>query len=338
MKILIRLPNWLGDGVMLTPIFEILKHYYKDAVFVLVGPQGVCDLFTRDKRVKKVFIDRTKEAKNRLFATYRFAKEIGKCDIAITFTNHFYSAFLLFATKSPIRVGFGGFLRNFLLNCSVKKKKVTHQVLSYAQILEGLGINERVGGLNLIYQKKILQHGFEKRKNIGIATGAAFGSAKAWLPEYFAQIVEYVIAQGHRVFLFGASQDVVLNQKIIKMVKENAKNQDFSNLFDLSAKTSVSELVDYIASLDLFIGNDSGAGHIAVGCNTPAIILFGPTHPTYCLPWQMKNCIVINKHLSCAPCQKRECPLGHHRCMKDLKPEEVILAIEKQLKKEEFAN
>lgn len=328
MRILIRLPNWLGDGVMLTPTFETLKEYYKDSRFVLVGPKSVCDLYSRDLRVERIFIDHTKKAKNRFMATYRLAKEIGKCDLAITFTNHFYSALLLYFTGSVRRVGFSGFLRNFLLTDRVRKIRAEHQVLSYQLLIKALGIDLEIGKLRLTYQDIELSN---DKKNIGIAAGAAFGSAKAWPVEYFAEVVVYLVEQGYRVFLFGSAQEKEINHKIFKLAQQKVSLINQADLLDLSDKTSILQLVDYIAKLDLFIGNDSGPTHISSTFDIPSIVLYGPNHPSFCLPWKTKNSMVINKHLSCSPCQKRECPLGHHECMRQIKPQEVIEAIERQL-------
>lgn len=333
MRILIRTPNWLGDGVMLSPIFEVLKKKYQDADFVFVGPKVVCDLYARDCRVKEIFIDTTKQSKNRFLATYHLAKQIGRCDIALTFANHFYSALLLFFTRSRVRIGYSGFLRFFLLNKIVKKVSLKHQVLSYAKLLESLQIEFKLDALKLICNPKKK----DLKKSIGISTGAAFGASKIWYPEYFAQVIIYLLNNDYRVILFGSGIEAYNNQKIVENVQKEVSEKKLENLLDLSNKTSIQELVDWIGSLDLFLSNDSGPMHIAAALKIPLVALFGATHPTYCLPWQYDNKIIINKNLSCSPCQKKECPLGHHLCMKEIKPQEVIEAIN-QLLGEKNAN
>lgn len=335
MKILLRLPNWLGDGVMFSPIFEVLKKQYVDADFILVGPSVVCDLYAKDARVKQIFIDRSKQSKNRLFATYRLAKEIGSCDIAITFTNHIFSALLLFFTKSKMTIGFGGFLRNVFLSHIVVKQSSAHQVLCYAQLLKPLNFAFELGGLKLITED------LKKDTNkicIGISTGAAFGASKIWLKEYFAEVVSFLLQQGYRVFLFGSGNEALNNEEIFQIVKKQCDEENLQNLQDLSNKTSIAQLVNKIGSLDLFLSNDSGPMHIAAALNVPLVALFGATHPTFCLPWHYKKCVIINKHLDCSPCQKKICPLRHHQCMKQITPQEVIDAMLKLLKKEEYAN
>ncbi len=132
MRILLRLPNWLGDGVMASSLFYTLKHHYPNAHFILVGPQITCELFKKDEKIEAVFIDDTKKSFFRLLATYKLAQKIGRCDIAIALNNHFHSAFLLYATKTPIRIGFAQFFRSlFLSHAIIAAPKEYHQVEKY---------------------------------------------------------------------------------------------------------------------------------------------------------------------------------------------------------------
>ena len=81
-----------------------------------------------------------------------------------------------------------------------------------------------------------------------------------------------------------------------------------------------------LQALDLFITNDSGSMHIAAALGVPMVAIFGPTNMRETAPWRARDCALLNLNLPCAPCKKRVCPLGHHKCMKDLRPEMVIEA------------
>ena len=96
-------------------------------------------------------------------------------------------------------------------------------------------------------------------------------------------------------------------------------------------QTTIPTLLQELQTLDLFITNDSGSMHIAAALEVPMVAIFGPTNMTETAPWRAKNCILLNLNLPCAPCKKRVCPLGHHKCMKDLRPEMVIEAAHKLL-------
>ena len=102
-------------------------------------------------------------------------------------------------------------------------------------------------------------------------------------------------------------------------------------IINACGQTTIPSLLQELQTLDLFITNDSGSMHIAAALEMPMVAIFGPTNMTETAPWRAKNCILLNLNLPCAPCKKRVCPLGHHKCMKDLRPEMVIEAAHKLL-------
>lgn len=195
-------------------------------------------------------------------------------------------------------------------------------------------------------------------KYIGINPGAAFGSAKCWEESYFIEVIKFFLAQGHFVALFGS--DIKLSARINAGLEGfESGGYGLKNFIDLTNKTTLYELVDSLGALDLFITNDSGPMHIASALGTPSISIFGPTDMSDTCGWNLeiakkyfyenalafgadsqkiakkpaierenlvlvKNTAILCKHLSCAPCKKRICPLKHHQCMKDITPELVI--------------
>lgn len=336
LKILLRLPNWLGDAVMASPAFEMLKAHFPNATFSIVGTEASCGIFSRDLRVDKIFIDSTKisqgrknNLKNRIIATKKFANEIGHHDIAIDFTNHFFSALLMYFTKAKMRLGYAKNGRGILLNKKIPFKKHIHQVALYlnlANAICGKKLIESSDSKDLIESNPLhlISHslkGFKSHNKpcIGINPGAAYGSAKQWEEKYFIEIILYFLNEGYEVFIFG-NENVELPQNI-------TQNPHFTNLIK---KTSILELLDYIAVMDIFISNDSGPAHIAAAFKIPLIVIFGPTSAKETSPW-CENAVILDKHLPCAPCKKRECPLKHHNCMKLITPDEVIECVHKML-------
>jgi len=177
LKILLRFPNWLGDGVMATPSLELLKTHFPNATFSIVASRVVCELFKYDRTIKCCIVDETKKSINRLFATYKLAKQLGKHDIAITFTNHLYSALLLFFTKSTIRIGYERFFRNLFLTNSIKQAPHIHQVLRYANLLYSIIGKANVGDLRL-YLPATRKDSSKKQSYkayIGLNPGGAYG-------------------------------------------------------------------------------------------------------------------------------------------------------------------
>lgn len=184
LKILLRLPNWLGDGVMSTPTIELLKTLFPQARIYLIAPRAILELFAMDSGIAGRFEDDTKRAKCRLLATLQLGRRIkvsiGECDIAITLTNHFYSALLLRASGARRRIGYVKGLGGLLLSDTLKREKKIHQVLSYAYLLAPLVDS---GG----FAASVDSGGFGKGDDLDSANGAdldsgdSLASARAWI-------------------------------------------------------------------------------------------------------------------------------------------------------------
>lgn len=338
--ILLRLPNWLGDAVMISPAFELLKAHFENAKFVLIGTEGSCGIYARDLRVEKIFVDTTKIAqnghknnlKNRFLATKNFAREIveevGEIDIAVDFTNHFFSALLIYFTRAKIRVGYAKNARGMLLNKKIWFVRGLHQVALYLNLINEICGKKLIKIMDSHLREstplKLQNRAIKGFKNddklcIGINPGAAYGSAKRWEEQYFVEIISHFLKNDCAVFIFGNDS--------LNLPPNVAQNP---RLHNLTRKTTITELVDYIALMDIFISNDSGPMHIAAAFRVPLVAIFGATNSKETAPW-VDNAVLLDKHLPCAPCKKRECPLGHHNCMKLITPDEVIESVNKIL-------
>ena len=426
-SILVRLPNWLGDSVMVSPAFEWLKKSFENADFTLVGTKASCGIYERDSRVKRIIIDTSKSSKCRIYATKKLANQIGAHDIAITFSNTFFSALLLYWSKSAVRIGYAKNARSFLLTHALPLYKydtqgnTKHQVHLYLELIALLESVQRQAynmcenlldsqdnmsflaqnpqklqewlkdieklqntstdstlshethfkldllpilatkPLSLIsYPLNLATQNTQDSQNIaiGINPGAAFGSAKCWEKSYFIEIIKHFLTLSYDVYLFGSSDNSQTNKQIADSIANHSNVRFFHNLTD---KTNLNQLIDYIGAMNIFITNDSGPMHIAAALKVPMIAIFGPTNiketapyaptPLISLPLinesekytqspQVSNtnlsiedsimyspyhsCILLYKSLPCAPCKKRECPLKHHNCMKLITPQEVI--------------
>lgn len=367
-SILLRLPNWLGDSVMVSSAFEWLKLSFPLADFSIVGTKASCGIYERDSRIKHIFIDESKKAKSRILATKDLANAIGKHDLAITFSNTFFSALLLYLTKSPVRIGYAKNARGFLLTHALKLQKHDlqgkkyHQVLLYLSLIAPLlQVREQVAHTlsstltrtlpnntpkepishKILMPNEILEalstkpltlisHPIDiapspNKPIIGINPGAAFGSAKRWEQSHFVSVIEYFLDKAYQVYLFGSSAESSANTDIANALKNHKNLQYFHNLTD---KTNLSELIDHINAVNVFITNDSGPMHIATALKIPIVAIFGPTDINETAPYTPSHAeqsiALLHANLPCSPCKKRECPLKHHNCMKLISPQEVI--------------
>jgi len=319
MKILIVLPNWLGDAVMATPAIELVAQKYPHAEFIFVGSYVTIEALKHHPLCKKAIVDETKKASSRLLATYKLAKSIGRCDLAITFRNQLHSSLLLYFSATVITIARTSWHSRFLLSHTPKIETDQHLVKQYAK-LAMVDCNDfsedEIGPLKLYIKPKQ----FEK-PTLGINAGATYGSAKRWYPERFAEVGAY-FAKEYDIVIFGGPNEVEMAAEI----EENLKRLSITNYTNLAGKTNIEELCANIAACSLFITNDSGPMHVAAAYQVPTVAIFGPTRYKETSQWMNKKSVIVRHEMDCSPCMKRECPLKHHECMTTITASEVIKA------------
>ncbi len=317
MTLLVILPNWLGDAVMATPAIEALCVIYPEAELTLVGSFVSIEALKYHPQYKRHYVDETKKGGNRFLNTYRFAAELGAHDMAITFRNQLHSSLLLYWSGTAITAGRRSWHSSLLLTHAIKPHHPSHLVEQYRDIAQSLSHQPLViESLKL----HIPSHHYS-RPTLGINPGATYGSAKRWYPEKFAEVAR-AYADRYEIILFGGPSEVGMANDIESRLKG-------INVTNLAGKTSIAELCSFIGGLDLFITNDSGPMHVAAAYQVPTVAIFGPTRHLETSQWRNEKSVIVRHDMECAPCMKRECPLGHHECMKSIEAEEVIEAVKK---------
>lgn len=307
MKIFIELPTWLGDTIMSTPAIENLLKHYKKAHITIYGSLVSTQLFCNDSRISKIIVDESKNSKNRYIRLFKFAKNIKKVDLAISFRSSFSSKFMMFFIDA-----------NKKYNYKRYTKKQRHQVLRYNDFINKfLHTNYKADDLMLRFSPQ-----WNKKPTLGLNPGASYGSAKRWYPEEFANIA-IKLSSKYDIIIFGSKSELSIAKDIENILIEKG----ITNYQNLAGKTTISKLIEKIASLDLFITNDSGPMHIAAVYKVKTFTIFGPTKYMETSQWRNPFKHIITKNLECAPCMKRTCPLNHHDCMKLIKAEDILKEI-----------
>ena len=309
MKIFIEIPTWLGDAIMTTPAIQNIIKTYPDAKITLLGSFVSTQAFKDYPNIEKVLVDDTKKSGNRYKNLISLAKSIGKVEIAISFRRSFSSKFMMFFLKAKKK-----------FNYKRLTKEEIHLCIRYNDFVNKvLNLNNQVGDLKLYFKP------FSYPKpTLGINPGATYGSAKRWYPNEFAKVA-ISLASKYDIVIFGGPAETDIANDIEKELIKNG----ITNYQNLAGLTTISELIEKIAGLDLFITNDSGPMHIAAAYKTKTIAIFGPTKFTETNQWNNdKNGLIVTKNLDCAPCMKRTCPLKHHNCMKEITADDVLKAVE----------
>jgi heptosyltransferase II len=303
MRILIELPTWLGDSIMATPAIENIFNQFEKSEVTFIGSKISVEALKNHPKVTESI-----ELNKNFISLYKFSKNSGRYDVFFSFRGSYRSKFLKFFIKSKSKYQY-----------QHKKYVEKHQVEKYTDFInESLETNMLAGPLNL---HKNLKSVIYKKKLLGINPGASYGSAKRWYPEEFAKVA-LELSDKFDIYIFGGPNEKDIAGEIeFFLTQFNVKN--FKNLAGL---TSVKELIEKISILDLFITGDSGPMHVAACFNIPTISIFGPTKDYETSQWMNDQSINIKKDLSCQPCMKRVCPLGHHNCMKEIKAKDVLIA------------
>ncbi len=315
MKILVILPNWLGDAVMATPAIESLLKCEDDVRFTFVGSYVSIEALKHHPNCDNAYVDETKKSGNRFVNTYRFAQKLQGHDMAISFRNQLHASLLLKWSNTPFTIARKSWHATLLLSESLKLSRNEHLVLQYQTLANKL-YNKKNEAEHL---KLYIPKATYERPTLGINPGATYGSAKRWYPEKFAEVAKY-FSTSYDIVIFGGPNETEMASEIERMLKA----LHVSNVTNLAGKTTIQELCAYIGGLSLFITNDSGPMHVAAAYQIPTVAIFGPTRHLETSQWQNTHSKIVRHDMECAPCMKRECPLKHHECMSSITSKEVI--------------
>jgi heptosyltransferase II len=330
-RLLIRAVNWIGDAVMTTPAVDTIRANFPEAQITVLANPAVSPIFSfYDGVDRMITVDRNgrhKGTRGRLKLAAELRKE--RFDLAIMLPNSFDSALVPFLAGIPQRAGKDSDARSMILTHRFPRKLLrpdTHQVLNYLTMLEYFGLQPVDARLRLQSSAAeesemdalLAGHGIRKSDFIlGINPGAAFGSAKRWYPERFAETAQELAQRwGARVVITGGPSETAMAQRI-----EEHLGGDCANF---AGATSVRQLMALIKRCDFFITNDSGPMHIAAAFDVPLVAIFGSTDHRTTSAFFERGAIV-RSGADCAPCMKRECPTDHH-CMTEVTAAQVIEA------------
>ncbi len=307
MKIFIETPVWLGDAIMASVAIRNIIHHFKDAKITVFGSFAAMEIYKAYEGVEHVVVDHSKQSKNRWLWLYQTAKALGSFDLALSFRRQWSTKFLLSFINAPQKSHY-----KRLSNDSIHQVKRYNDFASFA-----LGIELPLGDLYIPFTPYTYA-----KPTLGINPGATYGSAKRWYPEEFAKVA-IALHKEYDIVIFGGAGESDIAYEIETAIRHHG----IENIDNKAGKTSIQSLCEYIGGLSLFLTNDSGPLHIAAAYKIPTIAIFGPTISTETHGWHNPFEKIIKHHLPCQPCMKRVCPLGHHRCMKDIHANEVLLAI-----------
>jgi len=330
--VLVFCPNWVGDVVMATPVFDCLQANYREARLVAVirtYVQGVIDdgpwfdeVIGCDDKSVSGFLTMVK--KIRLLAP----------DICIVMPNSFRSALSAWLGGSRKVYGYRRNCRSLLLTGGPRPLAgevgfaPTPMVEYYMDICRWLGLDIPVSRRPSLFisdrieqkaERLLDQYGIKAGDTvIGMNPGARFGSSKCWPPEHFAALAEQLNAEWDcRILLFVGPGEEDIARSIITASKAPIINT-------APDKVDLTLLKPLVKRCRLLITNDTGPRHYAVAFGIPVVVIMGPTDPRYTAA-NLEKTIVLQQQLACIPCHEKVCRYNHE-CMTLIGPQAALEA------------
>jgi len=319
-RILVRATNWVGDAVMSLPALRALRDRFPAAKISILAKPWVGDLYRREPFCDEMIPYTASDLTSKWAAGRALAD--GGYDCAILLQNAFEAAAVAFAARIPERIGYARDGRGFLLTRAVSVPHSgeipPHERFYYLELLRRAGIIHALptcDSIRLEGAAAARQAGAARFRElglgeaiIGISPGAAYGTAKRWLPERFAETAIRLASElDAAVAIFGSKSEHSLCESVAESVAPSARVKNFAG------ETSLAEFIEFAAACRVYLTNDSGAMHIASALGVPTVAVFGATnHITTGPTGPLAR--IVREHVDCSPCLKRECPIDH-RCM-----------------------
>src|SRR5207247_2620994 len=286
------------------------------AELVVLARPLVADLYARETGISRVIpyaaASGFRDFSGKLSVARALRRE--KFDCAILLQNAFEAAAIAWLAGIPRRIGYARDGRGMLLTDAIPVPRAgeiqRHERFYYLEMLRRAGLIEEMPASDTIRLEgadaarasgagRLEQLGITVPV-VGVSPGAAYGTAKRWLPERFAEAaIETARAQGGSVAFFGSEGERELCQTVTQMVGQAGVAGH-----NLAGATTLSEFIELVAACRVFLTNDSGAMHIASALGVPTVAVFGATDDSTTGPTGALA-RVVRDPVDCSPCLTR---------------------------------
>jgi len=325
--ILIIGPSWVGDMVMAQSLFAALKQQHPQSHIDVLAPEWTRPLLARMPEIREAI---SMPVTHGVFG-WKQRRQIGlglrhmNYDQSIVLPNSWKSALIPWFANIPQRTGWLGEMRYGLLNDPRKLNKQRLPLMVQRFVALAHPASQAHIAPDFLPPKMIAEAvsselnpaKLAEQKRLVLCPGAEFGPAKQWPTSHYAALGELLTQQGWQVLIMGSKADAATGEQIVAGIT------DKQNVINLCGKTQLGEAIDLIATADQVVSNDSGLMHIAAALQKPLIAIYGPTSPAFTPPLS-DNATILQIPVDCGPCFQRTCPEGHHKCMQDIQPEQVL--------------
>ncbi len=318
---------------MSLPAIRAVRARFPDADLAVLSKPAVAALYESESCIDRVIPLPGRAGARDWGAKWRAIKRLRRehFDLAVLLPNSFESAAVVRLAGVKRVVGYNRDGRGWLLHSAIPVPQAgeipQHEVFYYLELLRRAGLADalpEMPEIRLDDIEKARRNGRElfgllevKLPVVGISPGAAYGTAKRWLPERFAEAAKEMAAQlGGSIAVFGSAAE----KDLCEQVAQACGGRNFAGT------TALRAFIDMTAACSLFLTNDSGAMHVAAALGVPSVTVFGPTNEFATGP-AGPLARIVREPVECAPCMKRECPISSpvvHPCMTNVTAARVV--------------
>jgi heptosyltransferase-2 len=315
-KILIIAPAWIGDLIVSASFIKALNNNQNNSIDILVN-SNLSNIANVIPGIRKVISSETEHG--RLSLIYRIKKGLSlrseQYDECYILTNSFKSAIIPLIARIKKRISYLGEFRYGLIN--IIKQPIERNlgmVNRYLHLIDQKYSDKINPVFDIKTNRQLIFNKFKfDGKYIVFCPDAEYGPAKRWPTNKWLNLAKD-LSQLYKVIIVGLDTSI---SEVFRPVESH-------KIINLIGKTNLVEVMEIIASSEGVISNDSGLMHVSVALDKKIIALYGSSSPTYTPPLISKEKReIIYKDLDCSPCFKRVCPLGHTKCLNDIKVSEV---------------
>ncbi len=335
---------YLGDLIFSLPLLAEIKKQRPDLKLDMIANSNFAGLIEGAKFLDAVY---PFDKKNSLLESLQFARRIREKNYPVSLNIHgsWRSALLQFLCCRKYRAGYNRSGQKSLFHYNSKwqpgSRHMVDYYLEWLDLLE-LEVPDHPELPEVDIPEKALKELTGKLKTAGLwfeggnptgtyivlNTGGSWES-KRWPSNNFVRLARLLLENtGYNIVLSGSSADRVRNERIRAGIRTESRNKENKRVWNAAGRTSIPELLALVSRAELVVSGDTGPAHVAALADTPVISLFGPSDEIMYRPYDFKKSRVIkHEKLSCRPCGEKKCPLGHHRCLREISSARVWSAI-----------
>jgi heptosyltransferase-2 len=329
MKIAVFLPNWLGDLAMATPTLRAMRrHFGREAKIIGILRPYLIDILGGTDWFDELW-PFDPMAKDRSIRDWSVGRRMRReeFDTAVLLTNSLRTAMMAWLSRAKRRIGYARYWRGPLLTDKLSYRRFQGRILpepmveSYLAVARALGCGEESPRLELrtteadersadaVFAKLNLR---TDRRVVLLNSSGAFGGAKLWPVEYFGELARRIVhVTGHDVLVVCGPKERETARRIVDIAACDRVFSMADQPLDLGTSKAC------MSRTRLMVSTDSGPRHVAAAMGLAIVALYGPMLPVWSEnPTQQAVNLALD--LPCIGCHQRVCPLGHHRCMRDL--------------------